>query len=64
MGNILAEFHVGVSENRHSVYTGDGNFKEERAGRTPPFGVDGDSVEVLSAPVGPSKYLLYSSRLA
>lgn len=53
-GEYLGGLRVRAPENDHSIYTGDDYIDEERSGRIPPIGVDGDDVEVVLRPTGPS----------
>lgn len=50
----LGGFHVKVLENGHALHIVNADSKEERGGRTPPLGADGDDSEVVPPAAEPS----------
>lgn len=53
-GEYFDCFRVKVSGNAYPINIGGTDSNKERDSHTPPSGVDGDDVEVVSPPVGPS----------
>lgn len=53
-GEYLGGFRVRASENGQSLRIGNDDSGEERGGRTPRSGADGDYFEVFPPPAGPS----------